>query len=402
MFSNICIQKSDGIPVSDIFISIVIPTFNAEKTIYRCLKSIFENKPLVQKSEIIVVDNNSSDETELVVKNFDVAYVKELKQGRSYARNAGLKVSRGQLIAFIDADVVIELDWIEKMSEIVSLSGVGGASCSIEPSNNDSQYLLNWFRRRVVSQQTAGSFNLLNVVCPFSPMINSAACMYSREALTDVGGFDVCLSRHEDIDLSKRVSGAGYHLVGVDYAKAYVSYHDVGWVSYFLRTFRDGFTKNRYLYKHRLKYKIIDLNENKRVKENQVLDSLILINIALTKSLLQVIFKLSLFHLIVFLNNCVQILGRIAGKIAVMLNPPSIDVAIKSAEGVVSYVVLTRAIIIVNHCVKTINVTKDIVLNESVRRSLCPEICRVFDSRLVLDEEKKNELVKKINRNDKW
>ena len=63
---------------------------------------------------------------------------------------------------------------------------------------------------------------------------------------TVVGGFDVLLDRHEDIDLSKRVSLAGFDLTAQTKAEVFVEYHGEGWKSYFLRSFAEGYTKQSY------------------------------------------------------------------------------------------------------------------------------------------------------------
>jgi glycosyltransferase involved in cell wall biosynthesis len=68
--------------------------------------------------EIIVVDNNSTDNTFNIVKEFKknskvpVKYVKEEKQGLSHARNRGIRESKGRHIAFIDDDALADCNWI--------------------------------------------------------------------------------------------------------------------------------------------------------------------------------------------------------------------------------------------------------------------------------------------------
>ena len=68
-----------------------------------------------------MVDNNSSDNTEKIAlqKKFlspvPLIYVKEKKQGSSYARNRGVKIARGEIIAFIDDDVILDKDWLQSV-----------------------------------------------------------------------------------------------------------------------------------------------------------------------------------------------------------------------------------------------------------------------------------------------
>jgi glycosyltransferase involved in cell wall biosynthesis len=233
--------------MESVFVSFVIPAFNAQKSIVNCIKSIqcqnYEN----QYYEIIVVDNCSTDSTAKLVKEFkNVTYIYESTKGRSYARNTGARHTSGKLIAFIDADVCLDANWLANLVSCFNNNHVGACQGKIIPSNNDGQESLNKFRIRQQLDSTFNSNIILKLMYVESPMINSAACIYRKEAFNFVEGFDTNLERHEDIDLSKRLSLAGYDLAAKSDAIALVEYHGEGWISYFKRTFREGFTKNAY------------------------------------------------------------------------------------------------------------------------------------------------------------
>lgn len=114
-------------------VTFIVPALNAENTIERCLQAI-----ICQDSdkEIIVVDNNSTDRTIEKVRKFQVHLIIERKKGAAAARNAGLRVARGTFIAFVDSDVVLPKDWINKaLGEIKTdpyIAGVGGPPLSIK------------------------------------------------------------------------------------------------------------------------------------------------------------------------------------------------------------------------------------------------------------------------------
>ena len=100
-------------------ISIVIPVYNGSKTLGQCLNSVL--KQTYGSYEIIVVDNNSTDNTGELIRKFAeenarVVYVFEGKRGRGSARNAGINASRGTIIAMTDSDCVVGPDWLEKIS----------------------------------------------------------------------------------------------------------------------------------------------------------------------------------------------------------------------------------------------------------------------------------------------
>lgn len=98
-------------------ISVVISTYNREKSLAGTIESILaqENAPAY---ELIVVDNRSTDRTREFVQAYEsrtnrlVRYVFERKQGVSYGRNAGIAGADAPLIAFTDDDVVVSGDWL--------------------------------------------------------------------------------------------------------------------------------------------------------------------------------------------------------------------------------------------------------------------------------------------------
>lgn len=97
-------------------ISIVIPAFNEEHNIVFTLASLCNNQ--TNKSvEIIVVNNNSSDNTEALVKGCGVISVNETKQGITNARNAGLAHAKGKYILNADADTIYPKSWIDEMTD---------------------------------------------------------------------------------------------------------------------------------------------------------------------------------------------------------------------------------------------------------------------------------------------
>ncbi|MEN8907313.1 MAG: glycosyltransferase [Clostridiales bacterium] len=94
------------------FVSVIIPAYNAEKHIERCIKSLINQNYPKNKLEIIVINNNSSDSTKSILKKYSVIYKFEGIPGPSAARNKGLKIARGKYILLLDADCVATKNWI--------------------------------------------------------------------------------------------------------------------------------------------------------------------------------------------------------------------------------------------------------------------------------------------------
>ena len=100
-------------------ISVVLCTFNNSNSLALALKELADQKVPVDASvEIIIVDNNSPDNTAAVVAPFlnhphiRFSYVFEGQQGLSFARNSGVFKASGEYILFTDDDAAIPSDWI--------------------------------------------------------------------------------------------------------------------------------------------------------------------------------------------------------------------------------------------------------------------------------------------------
>ena len=97
-------------------ISIVMPAYNEEESIVSTLASLCLNK--VSKTiEIIVVNNNSADQTQALIEACGVQCINEYKQGITHARNAGLSHAKGKYILNADADTIYPENWIELMTK---------------------------------------------------------------------------------------------------------------------------------------------------------------------------------------------------------------------------------------------------------------------------------------------
>jgi glycosyltransferase involved in cell wall biosynthesis len=95
-------------------VSVVIPAYNEEDSIVQTLASICNNITSLSV-EVIVVNNNSKDDTEKLVKACGVTCITEMKQGVTNARNAGLAHAKSKYILNADADSVYPKYWIEEL-----------------------------------------------------------------------------------------------------------------------------------------------------------------------------------------------------------------------------------------------------------------------------------------------
>lgn len=96
-------------------VSVVIPAFNEEKYLPACLESL--RKQSFRDFEVIVVDNNSTDRTGEIARDYGFKVVTEKRQGMTPARERGFKEARADLIARTDADTVVTPNWLEVIYE---------------------------------------------------------------------------------------------------------------------------------------------------------------------------------------------------------------------------------------------------------------------------------------------
>jgi glycosyltransferase involved in cell wall biosynthesis len=177
----------------------------------KTLNSLLElKKPEQTDFEYLIIDNNSTDSTAGIIKSFPLfKYIFEGKRNRSSARNRGIRESSGDIICFFDSDVEIESDWIIIMyAKMISSTLYGGGEGQIYSKAIGEINLLEKLRLLIKSN----SHSLLSLRGRRFPGINTAACIYRKQALLDAELFDENLNYHEDIDLSQAVFRSGYAL----------------------------------------------------------------------------------------------------------------------------------------------------------------------------------------------
>jgi cellulose synthase/poly-beta-1,6-N-acetylglucosamine synthase-like glycosyltransferase len=98
-------------------VSILIPAYNEEKTIHRCISSVLNLNYPKEKLEIIVINDGSTDRTKEIAESFGnkIKLINQKNQGKSKAMNKGLKVSTGEFVACLDADSYVEKNALRKM-----------------------------------------------------------------------------------------------------------------------------------------------------------------------------------------------------------------------------------------------------------------------------------------------
>jgi glycosyltransferase involved in cell wall biosynthesis len=137
---------------SQIKVSVIIPTYKRANLVCLTLDSLLEQDFPKENFEVLIIDNNSPDNTSEVIaayfeKNKDKAnmrYVKEVRQGDGYARNSGAAVARGEYLLFADDDSLFDTNWISCMADILDIYpniGILGSRITIQWDEKPSKWI---------------------------------------------------------------------------------------------------------------------------------------------------------------------------------------------------------------------------------------------------------------------
>lgn len=195
--------------------SVIIPAYNAEKSIQSCLDALTLQTHL--PDEIIVVDDGSKDQTREIAESYSLVTVLSQKNnGPANARNNGAKKAMNEIIVFLDSDCVPEKNWLESMLQPFvdeKVVGVQGAYKSHQTSlvakfdQADIEYRYERMKRATRLD-----------------WIGSYSAAYRRKIFLDEKGFDETFPKAsgEDAELSYRLAEKGFQLV---FAPAAIVYH---------------------------------------------------------------------------------------------------------------------------------------------------------------------------------
>ena len=203
-------------PIDNVSLSVVIPAFNAERTLERCLTSVLKANPA--SKEVIVVDDSSTDNTFGIASRFPVRLLRHRSQsGSTVTRNDGLRHSTGEFVAFVDSDIILMENSIEKLLSVLSknqerrVAGVGGAALPLRRNLVSDSYTVRLFGHSSIETRTQETDS-----------IGTGFAVYRREVLMELGGFDEkFFYGGEDYDLNLRLRKAGYRLLIVPSSKVY-------------------------------------------------------------------------------------------------------------------------------------------------------------------------------------
>jgi glycosyltransferase involved in cell wall biosynthesis len=193
------------------YVSVIIPTYNRAHLLGDCLTSLESLAYPIERFEVIVIDDGSTDSTPEVLAKFcsrtklNFRPLSQRNRGPAAARNLGLWRAAGSFLAFTDDDCTVDADWIAALMEgfaETTIAGVGGLIRSRSTGLISDYMSLN----NCLASSLGGE-----EVPPF--LITANAC-YRTEILRQIGGFDERIAHPggEDPDVSFRVVALGHSL----------------------------------------------------------------------------------------------------------------------------------------------------------------------------------------------
>ena len=197
--------------------SIIIPTLNRKERLRVCLNSIIKIDYPRSKLEIIVVDNGSKDGTiEMVSNEFpEIKIVLEPRKNSCYARNAGWKNAKGQIIAYTDDDCVVDENWLKILISSFDTEEIGGVGGPLLLLLGPQSVVKKFLGTPFGDFDKGSDRKLTDFLITANLALRSDVFKTSR--------FDVSLAftALEDIDFCGSLINNGYKLLYVPEAKVY-------------------------------------------------------------------------------------------------------------------------------------------------------------------------------------
>lgn len=190
--------------------SIIIPTYNRRVILHKALLALAKNTRPFQEFEVVVVDDGSTDDTKDMIDAlevpYDLVYERQERRGPASARNRAIRLARGEIMIFIDSDIMVVPDFVEAHLEAhqrARLVAVGLVVHTNDLENPDS-----------------ASFRITDMSRAFFATGNVSV---EKECLLEAGLFDEAFDEYgwEDLELGHRLQKLGLQKVKVPRAIGY-------------------------------------------------------------------------------------------------------------------------------------------------------------------------------------
>jgi glycosyltransferase involved in cell wall biosynthesis len=187
-------------------ISIVVPVYNNEETLGACLQAL--RNISYPNFEIIVVNDASTDNSATIAKRYNCRFMQNTRnRGVAYSRNKGAEIAAGNMVAFIDSDIIVTPHGISQAFEQINQNGAGAVaglfSEQVPFRNLCSRYKNHWVRFTHLNDRDQ------------PVVLFGSGCLIDRELLLQVGGFDENYRKPnvEDTEIGSRIYAKGKKII---------------------------------------------------------------------------------------------------------------------------------------------------------------------------------------------
>lgn len=215
--------------------SVVVPVFNGEGTLEKCLDALLAQDAPSDSFEIIVIDDGSVDATPEIARRYPVRYARQENQGPATARNHGAGLALAEILLFTDCDCVPAVNWIGEMLSSFGELDVAAVKGAYRTRQRElvARFCQIEFEQRFAMLEQLESIDL----------VDTYSAGYRTKVFREMGGFDTRFPKadNEDTELSYRMASKNLKMVFNPRAIVYHLGHPTGIWRYARLKFSRGY-----------------------------------------------------------------------------------------------------------------------------------------------------------------
>ena len=183
-------------------VSIIIPVFNADRFIEGCLSALQKLDYPKDKYEIIIIDNGSTDKTVEMAQKHLIKFFALPKVTISHLRNFGVAQSKGDILAFIDADCIAPSSWLKQSTQLLENQTIGAVGSWYQLPHQARFLERVWDVHMSCRRLKMGDID----------WVPSGNLIMLKNVFNKIGGFNEALTTSEDVDICQRIHGANFSI----------------------------------------------------------------------------------------------------------------------------------------------------------------------------------------------
>jgi cellulose synthase/poly-beta-1,6-N-acetylglucosamine synthase-like glycosyltransferase len=200
------------------FVSVIVPVYNCESSLARCIESLLQQDYPKERCEIIFVDNDSTDRSAEIIKKYPVIYAEERQVHTSYgARNTGAKMAKGEILAFCDADQYAAPQWLSALLQRSADPEVGAFAGEVLPAPGGQKMIERYMAARESCHLEDWKNNRAG------PTLGTGNAAFRTDLFRQIGGFDQSMASGADLVMGWTISNDLRKQIA--YEKDAVMYH---------------------------------------------------------------------------------------------------------------------------------------------------------------------------------